>query len=147
MNNAIVDPSHHSGWPRDLASPDRDDAIEHLLIMLETADAELTDTAVRSPPGQPIQTSQRPHLMITDPVTKRLDERWDSSTSRDDDPNSRFPFLVDRLEAARLLCVSPGTIDNLRKQGQLPSLKIQTRRRYDVADLRRFIESRKEVER
>lgn len=146
MNDSIVDPSHQSGWPRDLASPDRDDAIEQFMIMLEKANAELTDTTLHDPPGQPIQTSQSPHLMIKETVTKRLDERRESSMSRDDDPNSRFPFLVDRLEAARLLCVSPGTIDNLRKQGQLPSLKIQTRRRYDVADLRRFIESRKEVE-
>ncbi|MEA5615131.1 helix-turn-helix domain-containing protein [Nodularia spumigena] len=84
--------------------------------------------------------------MLSAAVTKRIDEPWESNTSRNEDPNSRFPFLVDRLEAARLLCVSPGTIDNLRKRGQLPSLKIQARRLYDVGDLRRFIESRKEVE-
>lgn len=53
------------------------------------------------------------------------------------------PMLVDRREAARLLGVSPGTIDNLRLRGELPSVKIAARRLYDVADLRRFIESRK----
>lgn len=55
------------------------------------------------------------------------------------------PLLVDRREAGRLLCVSPGTIDNLRLAGELPSLKLRGRRLYDVADLRRLIESRKAV--
>ncbi|MDX9910981.1 MAG: helix-turn-helix domain-containing protein [Phycisphaerales bacterium] len=55
------------------------------------------------------------------------------------------PLLIDRREAARLLGVSPGTIDNLRTRGELPSVKIVGRRLYDVADLRRYIESRKEV--
>jgi hypothetical protein len=55
------------------------------------------------------------------------------------------PLLVDRREAARLLSVSPGTIDNLRLRGELPSVKIAARRLYDLADLRQFIESRKGV--
>lgn len=54
-------------------------------------------------------------------------------------------LLVDRRETARLLGVSPGTVDNLRLRGELPSVKIAARRLYDVADLRRFIESRKGV--
>ncbi len=58
---------------------------------------------------------------------------------------ARTPFLVDRMEAARLLGVSAGTIDNLRKRGQLPSVKVLARRNFDVADLHRFIESRKVV--
>lgn len=54
------------------------------------------------------------------------------------------PMLVDRREAGRLLGVSPGTIDNLRNAGEIPSLKLMSRRLYDVADLRRFIDARKE---
>lgn len=57
------------------------------------------------------------------------------------------PLLVDRREAARLLGVSPGTIDNLRNAGELPSVKIVTRRLFDVNDLRRFIEARKDAAR
>jgi hypothetical protein len=57
------------------------------------------------------------------------------------------PLLVDRREAGRLLDVSPGTIDNLRLRGELPSLKLGARRLYDVADLRRLIEARKGVTR
>jgi excisionase family DNA binding protein len=53
------------------------------------------------------------------------------------------PLLVDRREAARLLGVSPGTIDNLRASGELPSVKLFARRLFDVADLRRYVESRK----
>lgn len=55
------------------------------------------------------------------------------------------PLLVDRREAARLLGVSSGTIDNLRNRGELPSVKIAARRLYDVTDLRRFIEMQKAV--
>ncbi|MBX3322011.1 MAG: helix-turn-helix domain-containing protein [Phycisphaeraceae bacterium] len=55
------------------------------------------------------------------------------------------PLLVDRREAAKLLSVSPGTIDNLRLRGELPSLKIGMRRLYDVEDLRQLIATRKEV--
>lgn len=55
-------------------------------------------------------------------------------------------LLINRQEAARLLGVSPGTIDNLRTQGELPSIKIGTRRLYDVTDLIYFIESRKEMQ-
>jgi DNA-binding transcriptional MerR regulator len=53
------------------------------------------------------------------------------------------PLLVDRREAGRLLGVSPGTIDNLRTRGELPSVKLLSRRLYDVADLRRYIEAQK----
>jgi excisionase family DNA binding protein len=52
---------------------------------------------------------------------------------------------VDRRNAATLLGVSAGTIDNLRLRGELPSLKIGTRRLYDVADLRTYVEARKVV--
>lgn len=55
------------------------------------------------------------------------------------------PLLVDRLEAARLLGVSPGTIDNLRRRGDLPSVKIMARRLFDVTDLRAVIAARKGV--
>jgi excisionase family DNA binding protein len=54
-------------------------------------------------------------------------------------------MLVDRREAARLLGVSPNTVENLRLAGELPSLKIRGRRLYDVADLRRLIDARKEA--
>lgn len=56
-----------------------------------------------------------------------------------------LPMLVDRREAGRLLGVSPGTIDNLRTSGELPSVKLLARRLYDVADLRRYIDARKGV--
>lgn len=61
----------------------------------------------------------------------------------DTNPFSTTPLLVDRREAGRLLGVSPGTIDNLRTRGELPSLKLLSRRLFDVADLLRYIEARK----
>lgn len=60
-------------------------------------------------------------------------------------PTMPAPLLVDRREAGRLLGVSPGTIDNLRTRGELPSVKLLARRLFDVADLRRYIEARKGV--
>ncbi len=68
-------------------------------------------------------------------------ETSDTSTIARESP----PLLVDRHEAGRLLGVSPGTIDNLRLRGDLPSVKLLARRLFDVADLHRFIESRKSV--
>lgn len=56
------------------------------------------------------------------------------------------PMLVDRREAARLLGVSPGTIDNLRARGELPSVKLLSRRLFDRADLARFIQAAKGVD-
>jgi hypothetical protein len=60
-------------------------------------------------------------------------------------PPGAPPMLVDRLEAARLLAISPGSVDNARLRGELPSLKIGARRLFDVDDLRRFIAARKDV--
>ena len=54
------------------------------------------------------------------------------------------PLLVNRFKAARLLGVSPGTIDNLRLRGLLPSVKLLSRRLFDVEDVRRLVEARKE---
>lgn len=57
--------------------------------------------------------------------------------------DATMPLLVDRREAARLLSVSPGTVDNLRLRDELPSVKIGARRLFDVDDLRRLIDARK----
>lgn len=65
-----------------------------------------------------------------------------NDTSR---PSTTAPLLVDRREAGRLLGVCGNTIDNLRRRGELPSVKIAARRLFDVADLRRFIDARKGV--
>lgn len=69
------------------------------------------------------------------------------TTDATGNPGTMAPMLVDRREAACVLGVSPGTIDNLRNAGELPSLKIMSCRLYDVADLWRFIEARKETAR
>lgn len=54
-------------------------------------------------------------------------------------------LAVDRFEAARLLGVSPGTIDNLRKRGILPSFKLGSRRLFERSDLVHLIRSGKGV--
>jgi excisionase family DNA binding protein len=56
------------------------------------------------------------------------------------------PQLIDRLQAARVLGVSPGTVENLRLRGELPSLKIGARRLFDRADIAAFIAARKVVQ-
>lgn len=53
------------------------------------------------------------------------------------------PMLVDRREAARLLGVSAGTIDNLRLRGELASVKLLARRLFDRRDLLALIDARK----
>lgn len=62
------------------------------------------------------------------------------------EPDRHTPLLVDRREAGRMLGVSAGTIDNLRARGELSSVKIGTRRLYQVTDLLRYIEVRKGVQ-
>ncbi len=61
----------------------------------------------------------------------------------DSRPSPLPPLLVDRLEAGRLLGVCANTIGNLRKRGELVSVKVGSRRLYAVADLQRFIDRRK----
>ena len=68
-------------------------------------------------------------------------------TSDTNTPTTTTPMLVDRREAGRLLGVSPGTIDNVRTRGELPSVKLLARRLFDVADLRQYIDARKAVAR
>ncbi len=48
-------------------------------------------------------------------------------------------LLVSRTEAARMLGVSVGSIDNLRRSGQLASLKLGTRRMFRVEELNRLV--------
>jgi excisionase family DNA binding protein len=60
-------------------------------------------------------------------------------------PQPSTVLLIDRHEAARLLGVSAGTIDNMRTRGELASLKLGARRLYDVADLRALIAAKKAV--
>jgi excisionase family DNA binding protein len=53
-------------------------------------------------------------------------------------------LLVTREEAARLLSVSPSTIDQLRRDGELEVVYIGSAPRFPVEGLRRFCESRRE---
>jgi len=53
-------------------------------------------------------------------------------------------LLIDRIEAARLLSVSPSTVDNMRRRGDLPSVKIGARRLFRIADLERWVADRLE---
>lgn len=59
------------------------------------------------------------------------------------EPSIHARLLVDRREAARLLSVSPGTIDNLRNAGELPSVKLGARRLFDTRDLEQLVSKRK----
>lgn len=54
-----------------------------------------------------------------------------------------IPMLVDKRETARLTGLSVGTIEKLWRSGELPSVKILTRRLFVVADIRAFIEAKK----
>jgi hypothetical protein len=60
-------------------------------------------------------------------------------------PIAPDPIVVDRREAARLLGISAGSVDNLRLRGELLSLKLGARRLYDVSDLRALVAARKAV--
>jgi hypothetical protein len=55
------------------------------------------------------------------------------------------PLLLDRIKAGKVLGVSAGTIDNLRLRGELPSVKLGTRRLYSTDDLAALIAKKREV--
>jgi excisionase family DNA binding protein len=59
--------------------------------------------------------------------------------------NTPAALLVDRREAARLLGVSPGSVDNLRLRGELPSLRLGARRLFDRRDLIALVDARKTI--
>jgi len=61
------------------------------------------------------------------------------------DTSTLTPLLVSEREAARLLGVSPRTVFTLRKQGHLKAVKIGASVRYDVRDIRAFINAAKVV--
>lgn len=54
--------------------------------------------------------------------------------------------LLGRNEVARLLNVSPFTVDDLRRRGILPSVSFGPRcHRYQIADIEAVIEQRRKV--
>ncbi|MCC6907051.1 MAG: helix-turn-helix domain-containing protein [Phycisphaerales bacterium] len=53
------------------------------------------------------------------------------------------PILTTSLRAAESLSISIRTLANLTAAGELPCVRIGRAVRYDVADLRAFIEARK----
>jgi len=59
------------------------------------------------------------------------------------DNNKQEPLLVNEREAAKLLSVSPRTIWARSASGELPIVRIGRSKRYDVSDLRAFIEAQK----
>ncbi len=54
-------------------------------------------------------------------------------------------MLIDRIEVARLLSISPGSVDNMRNRGELASVKLGARRLYHVDDLAALIAKKREV--
>lgn len=57
--------------------------------------------------------------------------------------NTPGPLLLTPRDAAQSLAVCEKTIWNLTHRGELPAVRIGRAVRYDVADLRRWIESAK----
>jgi excisionase family DNA binding protein len=54
-------------------------------------------------------------------------------------------LLVNEREAARMLGLGSRTVWELRARGRLPFIKVGSAIRYDVADLRAFINASKAV--
>ena len=59
-------------------------------------------------------------------------------------PAKLAPLLVDEREAARLLGVSPRTVWALAASGELSVVRIKRAKRYDMADLRAYIDAQKQ---
>lgn len=59
------------------------------------------------------------------------------------EPNAAPPLLLTEREAAAMLTMSPRKLWELRNRGEIPCIRFDRCVRYDPADLRRWIESRK----
>ncbi len=53
-------------------------------------------------------------------------------------------LLVSATEAARMLSISPRTLWSLTRDGEIPCVRVRHRVLYDLADLRAYIEVKKE---
>ena len=52
-------------------------------------------------------------------------------------------MLIDSIQAARELCISPRTLWSLTKAGDIPPVRIGSRVLYKPDDLRAFIDARR----
>lgn len=68
--------------------------------------------------------------------------RQPGSTSGSDEHAQPTPILLTEQEAAALLNISPRTLWNLAKTGEMPFVKIGTLKRYRRADALAYAESR-----
>lgn len=59
-----------------------------------------------------------------------------------DTPGNITPALLDRLQAARFLCISVNHLGNLTSAGEIPSLTIGRRRLYRRLDLDAWVAER-----
>lgn len=59
-------------------------------------------------------------------------------------PNAAIRILLDLKETARALKLSDRTVWTLANTGQLKSIRIGRSRRFDLADVRDFIERKKQ---
>jgi hypothetical protein len=55
------------------------------------------------------------------------------------------PFLLTEQQAAHKLSLCPGMVSILRKRGEIPWVPVGRAVRYDPADLRAWIERKKDV--
>lgn len=53
-------------------------------------------------------------------------------------------LLVSAAEAARLLSISPRTLWSMTTSGELPCVRVRRRVLYAVADLREYVDAKKE---
>ncbi len=59
-------------------------------------------------------------------------------------PTGSHPQLLTPLQAADALAISPRKLWQMTKDGEIASIKIGRLVRYDIRDLQRWIESRKQ---
>ena len=62
-------------------------------------------------------------------------------------PEQQAYGLVNTLEAARRLGISPRTLWSLRQTGQIPGIQIGKSVRYEIADLKAFSDRKKDKKR
>ena len=76
-------------------------------------------------------------------MTRNRREIGKESSPTNDNAHQELRLLLKSDEAAKALAISPRTLWGITKSGKIPSVRIGTAVRYDLNDLRRYIEGQK----
>ena len=77
-------------------------------------------------------------------MSEKLSAGTARKVSEESAPLGAMSGLLDKRRAAEFLGVCVGTLDNMRRDGQIKAVPVRSRVMYDPRELARYIEAQKE---